>query len=90
MAVQKITNPDLVTVTTLDDTIIFTRPIQDDTEVLIEAVSGTLQFAVGENSNNSAATYTAGQQVILTISNRPQNQLHASASSLTGSFKISF
>ncbi len=83
-------NPELVTATTLDTIFAFKRPVRQEQEVLIEVRSGTMKFAVGQNSNESAANYATGDKVIMTIGPKPVDQLHYSALSLTATFSISF
>ncbi len=83
-------NPELVTATTLDTIFAFRRPVRQEQEVLIEVRSGTMKFAVGQNSNESAANYATGDEVILTIGPKTVDKLHYSALSLTATFSISF
>ncbi len=83
-------NPELVTATTLDTIFIFARPVRKNQEILIEVRSGTMKFAVGNNSNNSAANFATGDKVIMTIGPQAADQLHYSALSLTATFSISF
>ena len=83
-------NPELVTATTLDTIFAFRRPVRQEQEVLIEVRSGTMKFAVGQNSNDSAANYAAGDKVIMTIGPKTVDKLHYSALSLTATFSISF
>ncbi len=83
-------NPELVIATTLDTIFAFRRPVRQEQEVLIEVRSGTMKFAVGQNSNDSAANYATGDKVIMTIGPKLVDQLHYSALSLTATFSISF
>jgi len=83
-------NPELVTATTLDTIFAFRRPVRQEQEVLIEVRSGTMKFAVGQNSNDSALNLVTGDRTILTIGPKPVDQLHYSALSLTATFLISF
>ncbi len=83
-------NPELVTATTLDTIFAFRRPVRQEQEVLIEVRSGTMKFAVGQNSNESAANYATGDRVVLTIGPKTVDKLHYSALSLTATFSISF
>lgn len=87
-------NPALITDSTLlatpeDNIFSFSRTVRQDQEVLIEVQSGTVRFAVGEDSNNGAL-YVAGDKTILTIGPKPEDKLHYSAASLTATFTISF
>ncbi len=83
-------NPELVTATTLDTIFTFRRTVRQDTEVMVEVRSGTMKFAVGQNSNDSAANYATGDKAIFTIGSKVADQLHYSALSLTATFSISF
>lgn len=83
-------NPELVSATTLDTIFSFERDVRAGQEILIEVRSGTMKFAIGENSNNSAANYATGDKVIMTIGPKPADKLHYSALSLTATFSISF
>jgi len=83
-------NAELVTATTLDTVFSFARPVRAGQEVMVEVRSGTMKFAVGQNSNDSAANYATGDKVIFTIGPKPIDKLHYSALSLTATFSISF
>ena len=62
--------------------------------VSIEVVTGSFNFAVGEDASNSSASYTAGQKLVLTlrngVRNLPDKKLNFKAASGSETFKISY
>ena len=89
--------PQLVTSADANDEILtisdLITPRMDNPIVLIEVVSGTWKFGVGELASNSSATYTAGNKVNLTLRRadrtRTELKLNIKAAAGAETFKIS-
>ena len=62
--------------------------------VSIEVVTGSFNFAVGEDASNSSASYTAGQKLVLTLRNgnirTADKKLNFKAANASETFKISY
>ena len=90
--------PELVTsadgnnhVLTIDEEIFNRDP---NPIVSIEVVTGSFNFAVGEDASNSSASYTDGQKLVLNLRNgnirKADKKLNFKAANGSETFKISY